>query len=445
MTEPDATGPSSPALAADPATLLRSRNYVALLLLSAVIGAPIAAASYFYLKAVGLAQHGVFVALPHALGLSGTPAWWPLAPLALGGLLVALSIRLLPGTSGHRPAEGLKPQGAVQPPELYGIVVASFATLALGAVLGPEAPLIALGGGLGVLGMQSVRRGAPRQAAAMVGAAGSFAAIATLMGSPLAGAFLLMEAAGLGSGMMSVVLVPGLLAAGIGALIFTGLDDWTGFGTFNLAIPQLPHANPPTGTEFLWAVVAGVAAGAFGSGIRRAALLMQPWVERGLVLRMPVVGLAVGGCAAAFAAATGREVTDVLFSGQSALPTLVQNAGGWTVGALLLLLLFKGLGYVLSLSCFRGGPVFPGVFLGAAGGIALAHLPGLPMIAGVGMGMGALTVAVLRLPLTSVLLASLLLKEDAVVLMPLVIVAVVVSYVVSVRLSPPPAPARTAP
>ena len=52
--------------------------------------------------------------------------------------------------------------------------------------------------------------------------------------------------------------------------------------------------------------------------------------------------------------------------------------------------------------------------------------PGLPMIAGVGMGIGAMSVAMLNLPLTSVLLASVFLAADAVTLMPLIIVAVVV-------------------
>ena len=76
--------------------------------------------------------------------------------------------------------------------------IAALATLSLGGVLGPEAPLIALGGGLAVLAARLARRGAPAQAVALVGAAGSFAAIATLFGSPLPAAFLLMEAAGLG-------------------------------------------------------------------------------------------------------------------------------------------------------------------------------------------------------------------------------------------------------
>jgi len=106
-----------------------------------------------------------------------------------------------------------------------------------------------------------------------------------------------------------------------------------------------------------------------------------------------------------------------------------------------LLILFKGLAYSISLSCFRGGPTFPGMLIGAAGGIALSHAGGLPMIAGVAMGIGAMSVAMLGLPLTSVLLASLFVQADAVALTPLIIVAVVVSYVASARLTPAPAPA----
>ena len=107
--------------------------------------------------------------------------------LALSGLLVGLTIRYLPGTAGHKPAEGFKTGGPVQPIELPGIAIASFATLSLGVVLGPEAPLIAIGSGLGVLAVHMIKRDAPAMASVVIGAAGSFAAISTLLGSPLAG------------------------------------------------------------------------------------------------------------------------------------------------------------------------------------------------------------------------------------------------------------------
>jgi hypothetical protein len=61
------------------------------------------------------------------------------------------------------------------------------------------------------------------------------------------------------------------------------------------------------------------------------------------------------------------------------------------------------------------------------------------MIAGAGMGIGAMSVAMLGLPLTSVLLAAVFLEADAIHLLPLIIIAVVVSYVTSARLRPPKA------
>jgi H+/Cl- antiporter ClcA len=324
-------------------------------------------------------------------------------------------------------------------------VLAALATLSLGVVLGPEAPLIALGAGLGVCAVRLVKRDAPARTSAVVAAAGSFAAIATLLGSPLLGAFLLMEASGLAGAMLELVLVPGLLAAGIGSLVFLGLDAWTGLGTFSLAIPNLPHVGHPTGAEFLWAVAIGVMAVPLGSAIRWLGLFLRPYVERRMLLATPVLGLAVAGLAIAFAAGTGKGSSEVLFSGQSALGPFISKSASYTVGALLLLLACKALAYGVSLSGFRGGPTFPAMYLGAVGGVALSHLPGLPLVDGVAMGIGAMTAVMLRLPLTSVLLATLLLGSDGLAVMPLAIVAVVVAYVASARLAPIPVPAYETP
>jgi H+/Cl- antiporter ClcA len=430
----DLTQPTTPPAAPpDPETLLRSRAYVALLVLGAAVGVPVAAVAFFFLKAVSEAQHYFFATLPGELGFDSVPMWWPAPLLVMSGVLVSLTIRYLPGSAGHKPAEGFK-TGLVRSIDLPGIALAAFATLSLGVVLGPEAPLLAIGGGLGVLILHLVKKDAPAQASMVIGAAGSFAAISTLLGSPLPAAFLMMEVAGLGGPMLGVVLVPGLLAAGIGSLIFVGLDAWTGFGTFSLAVPNLPSAGSPTGAEFLWAIAIGLMAAVLALVIRRLALFLQPIVERRMLLLTPVVGLAVAGLAIAFAEGSGRSSSEVLFSGQDQLPSLMENAAGWTVGALVLLVVCKGLAYGLSLSSFRGGPIFPSMFIGAAGGIALSHLPGLTMIGGAAMGIGALTVAMLGLPLTAVLLVTVFLQADGLQVMPVVIVAVVVAYVVSVRL-----------
>ena len=426
----------------DPQAILRSRSYLALLALAAIIGVPVSAAAYGFLALVTNMQRWIFTDLPGGLGFHGEPLWWPVPPLVLAGLLVALTIRYLPGTGGRSPADGFEVgEGTPSPIELPGIVIAALATLSLGIVLGPEAPLIALGGGLGVCAVRLAKRDAPARVSAAVAAAGSFAAISTLFGSPLLGAFLLMEASGLSGATLELVLLPGLLAAGVGSLIFIGLGAWTGLGTFSLAIPNLPHFGTPDAAEFGWALVTGVAAALLGSGIRRLALFLRPQVEQRMVLVTPVAGLAVAGLAIAFAAGTGKGSSEVLFSGQTALGPLMAHSASYTAGALVLLVACKGLAYGASLSGFRGGPVFPSMFLGAAGGIALSHLPGLPMVAGAAMGIGAMCAVMLRLPLTAVLLATLLLASDGLAVMPLVIVAVVVAYVISARLMPSPKPA----
>jgi hypothetical protein len=56
------------------------------------------------------------------------------------------------------------------------------------------------------------------------------------------------------------------------------------------------------------------------------------------------------------------------------------------------------------------------------------------------MGIGAMSVVMLTLPLTSVLLPTLLLLSDGLAVMPLVIVAVVVAHVAAARIAPAPAP-----
>jgi H+/Cl- antiporter ClcA len=428
---------AGPAPAApDPLAVLRSGAYLKLLVLAGLVGVPVSALAYWFLKLVAILQKALYQNLPGDLGFDHVPVWWPLPLLLVGGLLTALAIVYLPGTGGHSPADGFKPAGALPPVQLPGVLFAALATLSFGAVLGPEAPLIAMGSGLGVLAVRLAARDAPPMAAKVIAAAGSFAAISSLFGSPLAAAFLLLEASGLGGAMVGVVLVPGLLAAGLGSLVFIGLDKLTGFGTFSLAIPNLPAFDRPTVAMFGWALAFGLVLPFLGVGIRRLALLGRPYVERRMVLLLPVVGLLVGGLAIGFGQATDKGSSVVLFSGQSALPTLVDNASTWSVGALLLLVLCKSLAYALSLSGFRGGPVFPSMFIGAAVGVAASHLPGLSLVPAVAMGIGAMSTVMLTLPLTATLLATLLLAQDGLNAMPLVIVAVVVAYVVTARLTP---------
>lgn len=427
----------------DPAAVVRSRPYLAALLLAAALGVPISAVAYGFLALVTEIQQLVFVDLPDAVFQGGTPAWWPVPWLAVCGLLTGLTIRFLPGTGGHSPAFGFQTGGGPPTPrELPGIALAALATLSLGAVLGPEAPLIAIGGGLGALTVHLARKDAPPMALTVMASAGSFAAISTLLGSPVLAAFLIMEAAGIGGATLTLVALPGLLASGVGALVFVGLDGWTGLGSFSLSLTSVPPATDPTIATMLWALPIGVACAVLGWLIRWIGLSLRPLVHVNRVLVTTVLGLAIGSTAMVYQLVSDQSFTQVLFSGQDALPELVADATSYSTGVLVLLAGCKTLAYGLALSAFRGGPVFPAMFIGAVLGIAVSGLPGMDLAPAIGMGIGAMCAAMLRLPLTSTLLATLLLGADGVSVTPQVVVAVVAAFLVTTLL-PTPRPVRT--
>lgn len=431
-------GPGAEPAAMDPRKVIRSPAYLSALILAAILGIPISAVAYGFLTLVSKIQTYVFTTLPTDV-LGGTaPAWWPIPWLVLCWLLTGLTIRYLPGNCGHSPAFGFQAGGG--PPsgkELVGVFLAALTTLSLGAVLGPEAPLIAIGGGLAALTVHLVRKDAPPMAATIMASAGSFAAVSTLLGSPVLGAFLIMEVAGISGATLSLVALPGLLASGIGALIFLGLDNLTGLGTFSLSLGTVPPNVAPTVGSLAWAVVMGIVGAALGWLIRWGGLSLRPLVHINRVLVTAGLGLLVGASATAYQLITGHSFTQVLFSGQDAMPELISHAAEFSVGTLIVLVICKSFAYSLSLSAFRGGPVFPSMFIGAAIGIAASGLPGMDLAPAIAMGIGAMCAAMLRLPMTSTLLAVLLLGADGLNVTPQVVIAVAVAFVVTFLLPIP--------
>jgi H+/Cl- antiporter ClcA len=437
MTDPPQPPAPGGELTSDQAdALIASRGYVALLLIVAVVGIVVSVAAWCFLELVYQLQQEFYVHLPHAVGYEhSTPQWWPLPILVIGAVLVALAIRLLPGDGGHIPADGLATQGNPDPRFLPGVIAAGLGAIGFGLVLGPEAPLLALGAGIGALSMGVLRHQQPGPVQ-IVAAAGSFAAVSFIFSSPLIAAVLLIEAAGLGGAKMRVILVPGLLAAGIGSLVSLGIGHFTGLSSssYALGVLPLPSFARLTIGQFGWSIALGAAVAIVMGCARHGGLLTKRFVRaRNQLVLLPLFALVIGGLAIAFSQITGKSSHEVLFSGQSAMPGLVAHAPAWSIAALVWLIAFKGIAYAISLGSYRGGPTFPAVFLGAAAGVIASHLPGFPIGASVAVGIGAATVAILRLPLSSVVLAALL-ANKAGPIEPLVIVGVVVAYVVTLAL-----------
>ncbi len=422
------------------AQTMRSRRFVGLLVIVAVIGVVVSLAAWCFLEAIYQIQQELFTHLPHALGYDqGFPWWWPLPVLAIAGVLVALCIQRLPGDGGHLPAKGLAMSGGLpRVINLPGVVLAGLLTVGFGLVLGPEAPLIALGSGVALLTVTLARRNMAPPALLIIAASGSFAAVSFIFSSPLIAAVLLIEAAGIGGPRLPLILLPGLLGAGIGTLVSIGMGSFTGLSSAAYALGplQLPHFTHPTIGQFAWTIVLALAIAGVARALMLGGLKTHGIVSARLLVWLPLIGLVVAGLAIAFHGATGKSAEQVLFSGQDALPGLVEQAGTWSVSALLLVIAFKGIAYSLCMGSFRGGPTFPAIFLGAAAGVAASHLPGFSLTPAVAVGIGAATTAILRLPLSAVVLATLLTSHAGTGDEPLIIVGVVVAYLTTVMLSP---------
>ena len=263
------------------------------------------------------------------------------------------------------------------------------------------------------------------------GRGSEFAAISSLFGSPIVGAIIIIEAAGLGGPTLPVILLPGLLAAGIGSLVFIGMGSLTGLSTSAYAIPpplSLPAYHEPTVSALAWTIVLAIVVAIVVFLIVQIGRKAQAVVSRRPFVVIPVAALVVAGLAIALVRSPeSRPIWCCSRPGQHC-GQVVSQAATLSVSTLVLLILFKGLAYGISLGSARGGPTFPAMFLGIVGGLLVAH--GFAETPAVAALMGAATVSVLGLPLSSVILAMVV-SQAGLSTAPLIIVAVAVA-----RLSP---------
>ncbi len=408
----------------DQAAQLDGRAYLRLILLGAVIGLPAAGLAAGFLALVHELEDLLWHDLPDALGASAPP-WYLIVGLpALGALVVLVARRLLPGDGGHEPLDGISasPTAISHAP---GVALAALGTLAFGAVLGPEAPLIALGSVVGLAITRFVTVNPEHHK--VLAMAGSFSAISALFGGPLAAGILLVEA-GIGLGPKLIpALIPGLVAAAIGYLLFTGLGNWGGIEEADLHVSGLPPYDGVHIRDLLLAVVAGVVIAVVLEIVRSGGgrvLAARATAGSGRVLVGG--GLAVGLLALA-ADVLGADPLDVLFSGQASIPSLAAED---SAKILLVVLVAKGLAYAVCLGCgFRGGPVFPAMFLGIGlatfAVIAFDVSPTLAVAVGTAAGMAAMT----RLLFASLLIAAVLVGSAGADTVPAAVLAAVAAWV----------------
>ncbi|WP_432096574.1 chloride channel protein [Streptomyces sp. bgisy100] len=405
--------------------VLRSPGYLRGLVFCALIGVPVSLAAFWFLVGINELEHALWDDLPHAAGWTDPPWWWPL-PLALvPGTVVALVATRLPGKGGHIPADGLHAGGATAE-ALPGVLLAAAASLPFGAVLGPEAPLIALGGGLALLFSKLVRAEQSTQGSALLGAAGAASALSAIFGNALVGAVLLIEVSGVGGTQLLLIMLPALLASGVGSLVFTGFGRWTGFETGSLDI-GLPTSGLPDVGDVAWGLLLAVAVGATTHLVLAGGRRAERFVAARPVRNTLICAVAAAACCALYAVVTGRSPADAALSGEAALAGMASDPTSWATWDLVAVLACKAVAYALCLGSLRGGPVFPALFLGGAAGLLCSPLPGFGVVPAMAAGMAASVASVLRLPVSGLLLVVLLL--GGVKMVPVAVLAAVAAIV----------------
>jgi hypothetical protein len=223
----------------------------------------------------------------------------------------------------------------------------------------------------------------------------------------------------------------------VGTLVTLGFGSWSGLNAsaYTISALSLPAFPRPGPADFAWTIALAVVIGVGGRLLMHGGLRTERIARSRPVLVPPIVGLLVAALAITFGQVTDKGADQVLFDGQAALPGLVSSADTWSLGALALLVVCKGLAYSMSLGSFRGGPTFPALFLGAAVGIMASHLPGFSLTPAVAVAIGAATVTILKLPWTAILLAAFLTTSGGFGTTPLIVVGVAVAYATTVAVT----------
>ncbi|WP_350348488.1 ion channel protein [Agromyces sp. G08B096] len=374
--------------AAAPAPAERELTPKLLLVLSvpAVVVGVVTALVLWLLDAAADGLEGViWTTVPDALGIAeGTP-WWTVLVLTATGVAVGLVIWLVPGHAGPDSATTDLLGPPLRPSVLPGLALAAILGLAGGVSLGPENPIIAINATLVAAALARLMPAVPTQLAVGLAAAGT---IGALFGTPVAAALVFTSAlaAQPGGGQLWDRIFLPLVSAGAGATTMHLL------GAPPLGF-QLPAYGGPTPLDVLTGAV--IACGTIVIGL--AALAVFPWVHRAFhALRHPFLIPVAGGIALGLLGALGGPIT--LFKGLDQTAELLENPDGYSAGELATFALVKLLALVIAASAaFRGGRVFPAVFIGTALGL-LGHalIPAAPLALAVACGALGMVLVVAR-------------------------------------------------
>ncbi|MFK5764461.1 ion channel protein [Escherichia coli] len=343
----------------------RAKTMLLLSLPAVAIGIASSLILIVVMKIASVLQNLLWQRLPGTLGIAQDSPLWIIGVLTLTGIAVGLVIRFSQGHAGPDPACEPLIGAPVPPSALPGLIVALILGLAGGVSLGPEHPIMTVNIALAVaIGARLLPR-VNRMEWTILASAGT---IGALFGTPVAAALIFSQTLN-GSSEVPLWdrLFAPLMAAAAGALT-TGL-----FFHPHFSLP-IAHYGQMEMTDIL--------SGAIVAAIAIAAGMVAVWCLPRLHAMMhqmknPVLVLGIGGFILGILGVIGGPVS--LFKGLDEMQQMVANQAFSTSDYFLLAVIKLAALVVAAASGFRGGRIFPAVFVGVALGLMLhEHVPAVP-------------------------------------------------------------------
>ncbi|HID3973963.1 TPA: ion channel protein [Enterobacter cloacae] len=380
----------------------RARTMLLLAIPALIIGIVSSLVLIVVMKVASVVQTMLWTALPAQMGINVDSPAWIIMMLTLTGVAVGLVIRFSPGHAGPDPALEPLIGAPVAPAALPGLIIALIIGLAGGVSLGPEHPIMAVNIGLAVfLGSRIL----PRVGALDWTILASAGTIGALFGTPVAAALIFSQTLSSNNDvpLWDKLFAP-LMAAAAGALTTSLFFN----PYFSLSLPH--YGQMQIADIFSGAVVVAIAI-----ALGMIAVWCLPRLHRQVhKLKHPVLILGVGGLMLGILGAIGGKVT--LFKGLDEMQQLAFSQV-FSVSDYLLFALIKLAALVVAAACgFRGGRIFPAVFVGVALGLMLhEHVDAVPAAITVSCSILGLVLVVTRDAWLSLFMAAVVVPDTTLI------------------------------
>ncbi|KAA0535902.1 MULTISPECIES: ion channel protein [Citrobacter] len=391
----------------------RARTMLLLSTPALIIGIASSLVLIVVMKVASVLQQFLWERLPVSIGIAQDSPVWIIGMLTLTGIMVGLVIRYSHGHAGPDPACEPLIGMPVPTSAIPGLLAALILGLAGGVSLGPEHPIMTVNIALAVaLGSRMF----PRIAKLDWTILASAGTIGALFGTPVAAALIFSQTLNSSNDvpLWDRLFAP-LMAAAAGSL------------TTSLFFH--PHFSLPI-AHYTQMHLVDILSGAVVAAIAIAAGMVAVWCLPRLHhlmhrLKHPVLILGVGGFILGILGVIGGPLT--LFKG---LDEMQQMAFSQTLGTsdyFMLAVIKLAALVVAAASGFRGGRIFPAVFVGVALGLMLhAHVEAVPAAITVSCSILGLVLVVTRDAWLSLFMAAVVVPDST--LLPLLCIVMLPAW-----------------